>query len=147
MSKQTPVFHGSFHQSLRQLVRPSGCHAPAAASAREVIGLAVRNAREENGGNCATLEVVSDRGRWAQIMKDSINCSYPHREDPGLLFPDLFGREFIANLEDFNPNGYMMIRLHEVDAAEATSWLAEYFTQVLGVDLDTAQLKLQMEFL
>ena len=120
---------------------------PPGASAREVIEIALRCVREEKGGNCATLEVESNKDLWAQVMAGTFNCHYPHKEDPALRFPALFGRGLVASLDDFNPGGYMMISLREVDAAEAAAWLADYFTEVQGVDLASARLRLRMEFL
>ncbi|MCU0797287.1 MAG: hypothetical protein MUF31_15285 [Akkermansiaceae bacterium] len=125
--------------------RPKTASLPPGVTAREVISIAVQRARDEIGGNCATLEVTANPRLWAQIMAGTFNCSYPYREDPGLLFPALFGSDLVAHLDDFNPNGYMMISLNQADATVAADWLADYFTQVLALDLSTVQLRLHME--
>jgi hypothetical protein len=117
---------------------------PDQASVSEVIQIAIRSVIQEAGGNCASLELVSDSDYWVQIMDCTINCYYPHKDSPEERFPDLCKLPVIAGLEDYEAELSMTVSLKEMNVPETSKWIERYFSEVLSVDLPTAKLKLRM---
>lgn len=118
---------------------------PDAAPAGDIFGMAVTSVVKNAGGNCATLECVSNPAKWIQIMDHSINCHYPHHENPTQLYPELVNHPIVADLEEFEGECFMLVSLNEMKQAEIVDWLEQYFCKVLSVDLLTDQIRLRME--
>jgi hypothetical protein len=117
---------------------------PGDATTRDVINIAINSVIQQAGGNCATLEPVTESGKWVQIMDATINCNYPHRESPEVLFPELCGHPLIAGLEGYEDDLYMTVSLKEMNHSEIAAWIESYFSQVLAVD-PHAKMRLRME--
>jgi hypothetical protein len=106
-------------------------------------GIEIRTAVEyvikHAGNHCATLDVINSE-IWIQIMDCSINCYYPHKESPNKLYPDLINHPIVAELEDFGEETHMHVTLNEMNQIEITSWIKQYFTKVLSIDLNTSKI-------
>jgi hypothetical protein len=61
---------------------------------------------------------VENSDYWFQIMDGSINCSYPHKDSPEILYPELFNYPIIAELEDFAEDIYMTVNLNEMNQSD-----------------------------
>lgn len=118
---------------------------PDGATLRDVVGIAVNSIIEQTGGNCATLELISDPTMWIQIMDSTINCHYPHKESPDRLYPELTNHTIVAGLEGFEEDNFMTVSLNEMSQSEIVAWIEQYLSKVLSVDLQTARITLRME--
>lgn len=118
---------------------------PDEASSRDVIGIAITSILKQAGGNCATLESITDPEKWVQIMDSSVNCHYPHQEDPEHLFPEMLNHSVIAALEGYEPGLYMTVSMSDMNDPEITGWIEQYFSQVLSTDIQSSRLNLRME--
>lgn len=118
---------------------------PTHASAIEIIDIAVQSVIQQAGGNCATIEVVSEPKKWLQIMDLTINCHYPHKANPETLFPELLNHPNVAGLEDYQDGLSITVSLNEMNPSEITDWVQSYFSRVLSVDLPSNPIRLKME--
>lgn len=118
---------------------------PDGATLRDVVGIAVNSVIEQAGGNCATLEPISDPTKWIQIMDSTINCHYPHKDSPDWLFPELINHPIVAGLEDFQEETSMTVSLNAMNQSAIVEWIEQYLSKVLLVDLQNARITLRME--
>lgn len=125
--------------------QPEAVVVPDEATNREVIAIAIRAVVEKQGGNCATLTLEDDTEKWVQMMDCTINCHYPHEEDPESRFPGFFGLPLVAGFEGYDPELFMTVSLTEMNELEIVQWIERYYAEVLSVDLGKAKLKLRME--
>lgn len=109
------------------------------------MAIAVRSVIEKLGGNCATLRSVAEEEMWVQLIDCSLNCYYPHKENPEILFPDLCKHPIVVGFDGYEAGVYMHLSLKSMNPPEIVDWIERYFLEVLSVDLKAESLKLRME--
>lgn len=106
--------------------------------ARKEIRVAVEYVIEHAGCNCATIYAVN-KGT-VQIMDCNINCSYPHKDSPEILYPEIINHPIVAQLESFEKYQHMTVNLNGMNQSEIVLWIEQYFVKVLSVDLTRSKI-------
>lgn len=114
------------------------------AAPREVILTGIDCVVRQHRGNCATWTLESRPDHWIQFMNTVLNCHYPHKADPGVLFQELFNDPLVAEVVSFDPGTHVTVELSSMSPGEIADWIEHYLAQVFSADLPSERLTLEM---
>lgn len=91
--------------------------------------------REVSAGppdTCATLEVDGDAHRWIQVVGRTINCAYPHGDEPEGRVQRLRLPPIRAELISWEAGKFATFEVDEMDLDAVAEWIDAYFVRVIG---------------
>ncbi len=106
-------------------------------SFEEAFEKVLAEAADGNTSLCVTFENEADDSKWIQMTWDSINASYPNREDPLKLLRG-FGLSVPRYVEviGWEAEKYVTFSHGADDLPALSAFVVQYVTRILGVAPD-----------